>query len=753
MPTIVNGDNNANNFNRSTETTEFVLNGLGGNDSLTGGSANDTLDGGTGIDTMAGGLGNDTYIVDSTSDKVVEAVNAGTDTIISSVTLNLTTFAAQVENLTLAAGTALLNATGNTLNNVLTGNDAANTLSGLDGNDTLNGGLGNDSLLGGNNDDRLDGGVGADTLDGGAGNDTFVVDNVGDVVTEAAAGGTDTILSSVAFNLKTSALQVENLTLTGTALINGTGNDLANVLNGNEFKNVLSGGLGNDTILGNGGNDWLNGNEGTDLLNGGEGDDTVFADAFFTGATTGGDTLIGGNGHDLLIGDSGNNQILGDAGNDSMDGGLGNDTLTGGAGDDLFGVDSASDVIVELAGGGTDTILTSVGLVLSTFAPQVENLTLSDDIAVLDINATGNDLNNVMTGNGGKNVLNGGNGNDTINGGLGNDWLQGQAGTDVIDGGDGDDIIFADAFFSAATTGGDTLFGGNGNDQLLGDNGNNLINGGAGDDSILGGLGVDTLVGGIGDDVYGISSASTTITELAGEGTDTVISTITISLNTIGAQVENLTLDESGGIISGTGNALDNYMEGNSAGNSLSGLGGFDILAGLGGDDILSGGAGDDILLGGDGDDVLAGSSGVDQLEGGIGSDELFGGTGGDVYLMLDDFGADGINDNDATNAGVDELRFLSASCDSLWFTKLGTDLVVSVVGTSNSVTVQSWFDSAANNISLIEKIYDDVGGHVMNSQSVANLVNVMAGFSPQQITASSNTALINARDQAWVTL
>jgi len=89
---------------------------------------------------------------------------------------------------------------------------------------------------------------------GGAGNDTYTVDNIGDVVTEAAAGGTDIVNSSVTFTL---SAEVETLNLTGSAAINGTGNTTANAIVGNSADNILNGGLGNDTLTGGGGNDYF----------------------------------------------------------------------------------------------------------------------------------------------------------------------------------------------------------------------------------------------------------------------------------------------------------------------------------------------------------------------------------------------------------------------------------------------------------------------------------------------------------------
>lgn len=206
---------------------------------------------------MVGGLGDDIYLVENTSDVVTENIDAGTDTVSSRLTYTLPT---NVENLILA-GTAAINGTGNDLNNVLTGNGAANQLNGQAGNDILNGGGGNDTLTGWS---------GADTMIGGAGNDTYFVENVGDVVTEALTQGTDTISSRVTFTLPAN---VENLTLTGASVINGTGNAQANKISGNSAANQLNGGAGNDTLNGGPGNDKLDGGEGNNVLAGGGGND------------------------------------------------------------------------------------------------------------------------------------------------------------------------------------------------------------------------------------------------------------------------------------------------------------------------------------------------------------------------------------------------------------------------------------------------------------------------------------------------
>ena len=128
-------------------------------------------------------------------------------------------------------------------------------------------------------------------LVGGRGDDTYVVDNAGDVVTESIAnakgGGIDTVESSVGFTLAT-RVNVDNLILTGSGNIAGTGNALANYLEGNVGNNRLDGAAGNDIVVGGVGNDTVLGGLGNDILFGGKGADTLTGgagrDLFYYGA-------------------------------------------------------------------------------------------------------------------------------------------------------------------------------------------------------------------------------------------------------------------------------------------------------------------------------------------------------------------------------------------------------------------------------------------------------------------------------------
>lgn len=231
-------------------TANNTLMGGAGNDTLHGMMGNDTLIGWSGIDTLSGGLGNDSYFVGNAGDIVTEEINEGNDNVNSDITYILPI---NVESLTLT-GTAAINATGNSQNNIITGNSADNQLNGDAGNDTLNGEVGNDILIGWS---------GADTMTGGLGNDTYFVENTQDKVVEKINGGTDSINSILAYTLPSN---VENLTLGGTAAINGKGNGLANVMIGNNAANQLNGGTGNDILDGGLGANRLTGGKGNDIF-------------------------------------------------------------------------------------------------------------------------------------------------------------------------------------------------------------------------------------------------------------------------------------------------------------------------------------------------------------------------------------------------------------------------------------------------------------------------------------------------------
>ncbi|CAN5155089.1 hypothetical protein BH10PSE4_BH10PSE4_07260 [soil metagenome] len=418
----------------------------------------------------------------------------------------------------------------------------AGLLNGGGGDDLLQGSTSADVLIGGAGADTLDGGQGADILVGGAGDDTYVVDNAGDTILELTAEGVDTVRTTLSGY--TLGWNLENLAYAGTGAFTGVGNTLDNVITGGAGADNLAGGLGTDT------------------LNGG-------------------------------------------AGNDTLDGGVGADVLVGGAGDDVYQVDNKLDTIIEAVGGGYDTVNVTAGYVLPSGA-EIERIVMSASTTAM--NVTGNEFSQVIVGNAGINLLDGGGGADTLIGGAGNDtYIIDHAGEKVVElANEGLDLVKTTLAAYALTDNVESLtYTGTGNFAGTGNALANVIIGGAGNDTLDGGVGADRLVGGLGNDTYYVDSASDTITENAGEGYDTQITTLVSAK--AAANIEALIYS---GSLNFTGYA-------NATGTAITGGAGNDTLVGGVGNDTLSGGAGTDYLSGGAGADVFhfAGLNlGVDKI-------------------------------------------------------------------------------------------------------------------------------------------
>ncbi|MCY1411467.1 RTX calcium-binding nonapeptide repeat (4 copies) [compost metagenome] len=358
-----------------------------------------------------------------------------------------------------AAANILTGAAGNDVLFGLAGNDTLNGLAGMDqlfggtGNDILNGGDDNDVLNGEDGNDTLNGGLGADAMNGGTGNDIFVVDNVGDAVTEALGGGTDLVQTSLANYLL--GANVENLTYTGAGNFTGNGNAQVNTLTSGVGNDVLNGGAGADRLVGGAGNDTYVVDATGDVVveATGGGTDTVQASLNYTLATNVENLTYTGTGNFVGTGNGSNNVITGGVGNDTLTGGGGNDILIGNSGNDTLNGDTGNDQL--LGGIGTDTLNGGSG----------------DDS---------------LDGGDGNDALNGDIGNDTLLGGLGDDSLNGGSGIDLLQGGDGND----------------TLLGGDANDTLLGGIGADFIDGGNANDTVTGGAGNDVMVASSGNDIF-----------------------------------------------------------------------------------------------------------------------------------------------------------------------------------------------------------------------------------------------------------
>jgi len=671
------------------------LNGWSGNDSLIGSAGNDTIDGGIGVDTMAGLLGDDWYYVDLATDVVVELEDEGIDTILAAVDYELID---EIENLFMLDGAFI--GTGNSLDNMISGN---------------------------NGDNVIDGGRGVDTLLGGMGNDLYLVDSLFDVIREAPAEGEDTVLSATSYILD---WNLENLTLIAGNGGSATGNSGDNVLAGYTGNDQLSGLAGADTLLGLDGNDSLDGGLGIDSMVGGLGNDVyrvdVAEDWIVEDGAAGFDTVnsfvsyalsanlevlnllgaalngtgsidsnsIYGNGaSNVLTGLAGHDTLVGLEGDDTLVGGTGVDRMLGGLGNDYYNVDSDLDRVIELAGGGIDTVNTSANIVL---AAEVENVILRNPA----VRAIGNALANSMTGTLANNTLDGGLGDDTLVGLAGDDTYIVDSTMDVVveNASAGMDTVVSSVNFSLAsnlenlTLVGSALSGiGNTLDNVIsGNDGNNTLNGGAGNDRLIGGAGLDRFVF---NTVLGVANVDRILDFAIGDLIE--LDRSVFSALSIGATLTAAEFRIGAGVVS-VANALQRILldtntgdlrydhDGNSAtaamlfanvssaapltaaSFALTGappppprpmvIGGTvnaDTLSGADSNDSISGLVGNDSLNGAAGNDTLLGGSGVDTLVGGLGADTfLFDATGIANSDRLADFSV-AQGDRIALNASV----------------------------------------------------------------------------------------------------
>ena len=423
------------------------------------------------------------------------------------------------------------------------------------------------------------------------------------------------------------------------------------------------------------------------------------------------EVILGDDGDNFLTGTFGNDQLNGEAGDDRLIGGKGNDIINGGSGSDTadFSDKSSSLTITLNAGNSTVTVDGEKDTLIS-----IENLT----------GGSGSDK---LTGDSDANVLAGGSGNDVLKGGTGSDTIEGGDGSDTADFSD-KTIALTITLNSSSTSvriGNETdtlvsienLIGGSGNDTITGDASTNILNGGSGNDVLSSGGGDDQLLGGIGNDTYIISGASSVqIVESTNQGTDTVQVDQDFSLASI-YNIENLTL--TGTAAQGTGNNLNNAINGNAQDNQLDGGSGSDILSGGDGNDALVGGSGSDSLVGGLGNDVYYVDNTGDRISESInqGSDTIqttlakyllvsnvenltytgsstFNGTGNASANMLT--GGSG-NDVLAGGDGIDTFN-ITAGTDTISDLGLGGSdvFIVSSGATANISVAKAW--AASNN-------------------------------------------------------
>ena len=764
---------------RTVSQTYYMM-GLTGNDldNVIDASrgANAHIDGGAGADIMIGSSGADYFYVDNSGDRVYGGVG---DKIVSTASYVMTDI--DGSELLFVVNGFDLDGTGNSLNNTIFGNNGANVLVGGAGDDVLDPGGGDDLLIGGLGNDTYSimgsGGTGNDVIDNAASDGDTAIDTVeieswaifqreGDdllispgpnaiitVKNHFAADGMGAI-DQIRFRSTGGILDAAQIVLSD---LRQFGTSAIDTLTGTWANDRLYGREGDDTLYGLEGADHLEGGVGNDLVDGGSGNDvfhfssdagydlisdydesagnvdTVCFDSSVTASdirvtrfqqslvlnvvgTASRAELVGWfvsdpawkieqvefadgviwqaadllsrltinqatDGDDVLFGLDSDDVLQGLGGNDYLSGARGTDLLRGDAGDDSyeFNIGDGQDVIDNAADDNAtafDTLNFGEGIV----AAGVSLYALNNDL-IIKVNATdGVTIRNYLSTQNDNKI-------DWIVFSDGTEWDRATFESKI---GIGNDILLGTATNDSlhGYAGNDTISGMDGDDMLYGDTGNDSLNGNAGNDTLNGGTGNDTLVGGTGNDTYVVNATGDVVTENADEGIDLVQSGITY---TLGNNLENLTLTGSSKI-NGTGNDLDNVLTGNSANNTLTG------------------------------------NAGNDTLDGGAGVDSLVGGTGNDTYILGRGHGADTVTENDSTAGNTDLARFLDGvATDQIWFRHVGSNLEVSIIGTSDKLTVQNWYTGSAYHVEQ----FQTADNHTLLDSQVENLVQAMAAFSP----------------------
>jgi Ca2+-binding RTX toxin-like protein len=659
-----------------------ILTGGDGDDVLVGGAGNDTIEGGTGSDSLSGGDGDDILRVTGAG-SVTVAGGAGTDTLIidySSIAGGVTrslgklgdgwsgTFTdlgdnkvefSSVERFIFTGGAGSDSFMASDGDDVLSGGGSADVFYALSGNDVLNGEAG---------DDQLDGGQGDDRMMGGAGGDFYIVDSLGDVVTELADEGHDYVRTALAAY----ALPANVEELIGT-------NAGGMTLRGNALDNIVTGDAGADIFrLEDGGADTVDGGDGDDLL--------VFGGAF------GDDRVTGGAGHDTVVLQGVYDGLRLDA-----------SALAGVESLILLGHDDASygaptpgpnryDIVAPSLSVGYGTLWVGAGGLAGDETLRFDGSRIvSGNLTVWS--GDGNDL---LIGGAGRNELHGADGDDRLEGGPGIDILDGGTGDDVLvdsggsvgfHGGDGDDVLVAR--HQAGSAGGPVfLDGGDGDDDAtldLAPRSLATVDMGAGNDIVrmVGGvLGADLTLGAGSDTIaVGAGAGLFWVTDFTvGTGGDRFDWTAVLASGLIGySPSDNLfaagyaKLAQNGAdtyVILDRDGAATNYHDEPVAvleHVELASLAAFNLgfapqADGTADDDWVEGGGGNDVLdLSGGGNDIVLGGGGNDYLffGGAFAGDRVDGGTGNDTLALL---GRYEVILGEGTLSGIEVLALLSGT-------------------------------------------------------------------------------------------
>ncbi len=675
---------------------------LGKNDYISGGGGDDTLWGAEGEDALYGGSGNDTYFFKRSDEGAYVSDSDSSGLILLSEDVPMPLFFRDSSSMDLRIswdggwGWVVVRNYFSTnaayeihvasqrksfskeeVQNftVTIGKDSAEVINGLDGGTNRIFAVGgNDVVRGGNMDDTIDGGAGDDSLEGGLGDDSYYIyfGEGNDRITED--GGHDRV-----YFKGVNAADVSSVTRSGTDLVLIFGGQTLTV---RDYFSTSTIARKVEEFVFADGVVWRDAEikSLSKILDFTAGNDLVKADA-------GDDLVAGGDGNDTLYGYAGADTLLGEAGNDTLYAGDGNDLLDGGDGNDYLSGDAGS---------------------------------------------------------------------DTLLGGAGNDRLYGEAGDDVLDGGAGDDLL-------SGGTGNDTYrFGlGSGQDTITSY------------DTAVGKLDVVQLGDGIAASDVKLTRVSTDLLLTIAGATDSLrissyftndandangyyrVEEIRFADGTVWnvATVKTMVVQSTAGADTVYGYATDEVLSGGAGNDTLYGYAGADTLLGEAGNDTLNGGDGNDLLDGGDGNDYLSGDAGNDTLLGGAGNDRLYGeagddvldggagddllsgGTGNDTYRFGLGSGQDTITSYDTAAGKQDVLLFgEGVSAEQLWLRKVGNNLEVSIIGSTDKVTVSSWYSNSNYRVEQIQT----ADGKVLLDSQVDALVSAMAAFTPPAAGQSS---------------
>ena len=766
-----------------------VLLGDAGDDVLYGGTGNDTLDGGAGTDILIGDTGNDTYIfgvgygTDSITDWDSTVGNIDTVSFAAGIAPSSVTVKRNSNNLEVTVGASDKLVIQNFFSSdaykieqftfdddttwsvadikekvrYLTGTSGADSISGyIDQENVIDGGAGNDLLYGvARSDTYIFGiGYGTDTIkenDSTAGNidkvafsssitpaDVTVKRNGGNL--ELSINGTSDKLIVQSF-FSGDAYQVERFQFAdGTVWNVADVKDKARVIIGTSSSETINGYTDQDNII-----------------YGLDGNDTIYG-VYNSSAST----------NDRLYGENGDDTIYGYNGNDLLDGGAGNDTLTGGAGNDTY---------IFALGYGTDNIndsdSTAGNMDVVQFGPGITpaNVTAKRNNSYLEISVNGTSdkllIQNFFSSDQYKiEQFQFANGTTwsvadvkekarTMIGTAVGETLTGYTDqNNIIYGLGGNDLINAVNGYNTPTD--DQLYGGDGDDTIYGYYGNDLLDGGIGNDTLIGGVGNDTYTFALGYGTDNINDSDSTAGNIdtVQFGSGIVPGDVTVKRN--GSELQLLVNGTSDKLIvqnffsSSSQYQVERFqfadgttwgvadvkekarvMTGTSAGETLIGYTDQDnIIYGLDGNDTILGVNGyntptNDQLFGGAGNDTIYGYYGNDILDGGIGNDTLYGGIGNDTYIFGVGSGADTISESDSTT-GNSDMALISVDKMGIIFARSGNNLNMSLSGTGDVLSVQSWYSGSAYQVEQI-KASD---GSTLSNTNVDQLIQAMATFS-----------------------